>query len=73
MTILQILPGDGAWGGKDTGGDTGVEELAAGAAAVGAELDEPVGGLDKVRVVLDEESLKCRPSVGSSRMNILRL
>lgn len=44
--LQQILLGDGAWSGKDTGRDAGVEELTAGAAAVGAELDEPVGGLD---------------------------
>ena len=52
---LQILLGDGAWSGKNTGRDAGVEELASGAATVGSELDEPVGGLDQVGVVLDED------------------
>ena len=74
---LQILLGDGAWSGKNTGRDAGVEELASGAATVGSELDEPVGGLDQViernRRPICSTSLKCRPSVGSSRMNILRL
>ena len=40
---------------RDLLGRAGRDDLAAGRAALGAEVDDPVGGLDDVEVVLDDE------------------
>ena len=42
-------------GGGDLLGGSGGDDLAAGVAAFGAEVDDPVGGLDDVEIVLDDE------------------
>ena len=47
--------GVGGGVGGDLLGGSGGDDLAAGVAALGAEVDDPVGGLDDVEVVLDDE------------------
>src|SRR6266702_5981419 len=51
----QVVAGVGAGVGGDFFGGAGGYDLAAGAAAFGAHVDDPVGGLDDVEVVLDDE------------------
>jgi hypothetical protein len=41
--------------GFDLGGGAGDDELTAGVAAFGAEIDQPVGGAHDVQVVLDHQ------------------
>ena len=41
--------------GGDLFGGAGGDDLAAAAAAFGAHVDDPVGGLDDVEIVLDDE------------------
>ena len=45
----------GGWVGGDLFGGAGGDDLAAGVAAFGAHVDDPVGGLDDVQIVLDDE------------------
>jgi len=51
----EVGAGVGAGVGGDLLGGPGGDDLAAGVAAFGAEVDDPVGGLDDVEVVLDDE------------------
>jgi hypothetical protein len=51
----EVVAGVGVWGGGDEFGGAGGYDLAAGVAAFGAEVDDPVGGLDYVQIVLDDE------------------
>ena len=65
------MAGVGGGVGGDVFGGAGGDDLAAAGAALGAHVDDPVGGLDDVEVVLDDEegaASKWRPVVGSSRM-----
>src|SRR5260370_10914101 len=50
----QVLPGVTRGVGGDLFGGTRGDDLAAGVAAFGAEVDHPVTGLDHVQVVLDD-------------------
>ena len=52
---LDELAGVAARDLRDLLGRAGRDDLAAGGAALGAEIDDPVGGLDDVEVVLDDE------------------
>src|SRR5688572_13041193 len=53
--VLQILPGVAALGAGDVLGRAGGYDLAAAVAALGPEVDDPVGGLDDLQVVLDDD------------------
>ena len=49
------MAGVGGGVGGDFFGGAGGDDLAAGVAAFGAEVDDVVGGLDDVEIVLDDE------------------
>ena len=51
----EPVAGVGVRVGGDLFGGAGGDDLAAGGAAFGAEVDDPVGGLDDVEIVLDDE------------------
>ena len=51
----QVVAGVGGGVGGDLFGGSGGYDFAAGVAAFGAHVDDPVGGLDDVEVVLDDE------------------
>ena len=51
----ELVAGVGRGVGGDLFGGADGYDLAAGAAALGAHVDDPVGGLDDVEVVLDDE------------------
>ncbi len=51
----ELVAGVGGGVGGDLFGGAGGYDLAAGAAAFGAHVDDPVGGFDDVEVVLDDE------------------
>ncbi len=51
----EVMAGVGARVGGDLFGGSGGYYFAACAAAFGAHVDDPVGGLDDVEVVLDDE------------------
>ena len=50
-----MCAGVGAGVGGDLFGGSGGDDLAAGVAPFRAEVDDPIGGLDDVEVVLDDE------------------
>src|SRR5204863_9909219 len=52
---LDELAGVACGDAGDLLGGAGGDDLAAGGAALGAEVDDPVGGLDDVEVVLDDQ------------------
>ncbi len=51
----EPLAGVGQLAAGDFLGGAGGDDLAAGGAAFGAQVDDPVGGLDDVEVVLDDD------------------
>src|ERR1022692_2503204 len=51
----EVVAGVGGGVGGDLFGGSGGYDLAAGVAAFGAEVDDVVGGLDDVEIVLDDE------------------
>src|SRR5689334_21263438 len=52
---LEKLAGVGLFAGGDLFGGAGGDDMAAGVAAFGAEVDDMVGGFDDVKVVLDDK------------------
>src|SRR5674476_848684 len=50
----EVLPGRRAHGRGDLLGRTGYDHLAAAGTALRPQVDDPVGGLDHVKVVLDD-------------------
>src|SRR5882757_6500711 len=51
----QPVAGVAGWVGGDLFGGAGGDDLAAAATALGAHVDDPVGGFDDVEIVLDDE------------------
>src|SRR5438067_5112696 len=51
----EVLPGVARLDGGDLLGGAGRDDMAAGIAALGAEVDDPVGGLDDFEIVLDDQ------------------
>ena len=51
----EVVAGVGGGIGGDLFGGTGGYDFAAGGAAFGAHVDDPVGGLDDVEIVFDDE------------------
>ena len=51
----EVGAGVGRGVGGDLFGGPGGDDMAAGVAAFGTEVDDPIGGLDDVEVVLDDE------------------
>src|SRR5262245_24480490 len=51
----QVVAGVGGRGLHDDVGGAGGDDVAAGVASLGAEIDDPVGALDDVEVVLDHD------------------
>src|SRR5690348_12120140 len=51
----KVLAGVAGLAGRHVFGGAGGDDVAAGVAAFGAEIDDPVGGLDDFEVVLDDE------------------
>ena len=53
--VGEVVAGVGGGVGGDLFGGSGGYDFAAGAAAFGAEVDDPVGALDHVEIVLDHD------------------
>ena len=53
--LLEILPRVALRVGGDLLGRADGDDVAAGVAAFGAEVDDPVGGLDHFEIVLDDD------------------
>ena len=53
--MREVFAGPGGFALGDLFGGAGGGDLAAGGAGFGAEVDDPVGALDDVEVVLDDD------------------
>ena len=65
---FQIAPGVAVWVGGDVFGRADTHHLTATSTAFGAHVDQPVGGLDDVQVVFDDDH---SVSLSAKRLNNL--